>query len=124
MSYHIPSISEYCSKHLTPDLINKEAFINQLQAFKEEDKSYVYDNMCSIMSLKDILFLMISSEGGLSAIYTHNEYGQQTPNNSIHLLSLDKYNKIIVNENRDFESTLGLGPNWRDELSDSNDSNN
>jgi hypothetical protein len=54
---------------ISEDLFVKEAFVHRLQAFKDEDKAYVYENTKGIFSLLDVFFvLLVSKEFPLQTI--------------------------------------------------------
>jgi hypothetical protein len=45
------------------DIFMKDVFISALEALKEDDKVYVYDNISSLFGLVDVLYLLIFGSG-------------------------------------------------------------
>ena len=60
----IDLLSDYLgSVYLEDPILDRNVFVSKLQAYKPEDKEYVFDNLSNYFSLLDLLFLHIVGDG-------------------------------------------------------------
>jgi hypothetical protein len=106
-----------------PNAIDELKFIANLEAFKEEDKLYVYENMCSMFSLVDMLFLFTMASGdGISGGMIIDTASVSDGGLMCNFeAGLGGMGDGGGGERRSSLSSLGLGENWRDELYSSSD---
>jgi hypothetical protein len=104
MSYQL----DYC--RIPENMITQDLFVATLEAYKEEDKMYVYENMSKMFDLHDVLFLFVLGS---------DKFGQTI----ISICDTNDGDVVLncnaINDDSGSDSSLGLGENWRVDLSTS-----